>query len=227
MSIADRRHRRRALLIGGLAWIALGVFLLVVVGGATGFIPDDPIVPQMGFVDAGGGRVAVEIGPRAFAAAEGIEVRSGNQARNGRMLWQAKRTARSTDGVATDATDGRVVIGEVPTGFEQVDALVGALPKLWHVEVDNRCYFGSSVAPDTLTTDLVTLSSGERVTAAGFRANDRGFTSCDTNSLGGRLAAFAGVVSIALGGVLLIALWWDLRRGLPPELGGDEPTSET
>ena len=34
------------------------------------------------------------------------------------------------------------------------------------------------------------------------------------------LAAFAGLISIAIGGVLVLVVWWDRRRGLPPELTG-------
>ena len=209
----DRRRRRRTLLVAAAVWIGLGVILLVVVGGATGFIPDDPTVPQLGFVDAGDGRVAVEVGPTSLAQSEGIEVRSGSEPRNGRMLWRIKRTAR-----ASGTPDGRIVVGTVPPGFDEVTRLAGSLPRLWHVEVDNRCYFASAVVPTGLRTDAVTLSSGERVTPAGFRAADTGFSDCDTNSLGGRVAAFAGLVSIAVGGVLVLAFWWDLRRGLPAEL---------
>lgn len=200
-------RRRRTLLVAAVAWIAVGVILLVVVGGATGFIPDDPIVPEIGFVDAGDGRVALEIGPRSFAAAKGIEVRSGSAAGDGRMLWRVTRGSGSGSG------DGRVVVGETPDGFEEAEPLEADLPRLWHAEVDNRCYYGSSVVPDRLSADTVTLSSGEQVTVAGFRDGDRGFSSCDTNSLGSRLAAFAGLLAIAVGGVLVMITWWDLRRG--------------
>lgn len=207
------RRRRRGLFVAGLAWLALGIVLLLVIGGATGFLPDDPIVPEIGFVDAGDGRVAIEIGPRSFAQAEGIEIRSGSEPRDGRLLWHVTRS-----GSAAPGTDGRVVIGRVPDGFEEVEALEGDLPTLWHAEVDNRCYFGSNTVPDELSADLVTLESGEQLTADGFRDGDTGFSDCDTNSLGSRFAALAGLVSIGIGGVLVIVCWWDLRRGLPTAL---------
>lgn len=212
-------RRRRTLLIGGVVWLALGIVLLVVIGGATGFIPDDPVVPRIGFIDAGDGRTAIVVGATSFAQTEGIEIRSGSDARDGRILWHVTRS----DGSATDAdadADGRIVIGEVPDGFDEVEPLEADLPTLWHAEVDNRCYFASNTAPRALATDLVTLESGERVTPAGFQDGDTGFSSCDTNSLGGRLAAFAGLISIAIGGVLVLVAWWDRRRGLPPELTG-------
>lgn len=212
-------RRRRTLFVAGVVWLAFGVILLVVIGGATGFIPDDPTVPQVGFVDAGEGRVAIEIGPRSFADAEGIDVRtgSGSQSGDGRLLWGVERT-----GAAAGASDGRVVIGDLPDGFREVEAFDGTLPASWHVEVDNECFYGTNPVPTAaLDPELVTLTSGERVTPSSFRDGDVGFSSCDTSSLGGRLAAFVGLISIAIGGVLLIAAWWDLRRGLPSELTGE------
>lgn len=214
-------RRRRTLLIAGVVWLALGIVLLVVIGGATGFIPDDPVVPRIGFVDAGDGRTAIVVGATSFAQTEGIEIRSGSDARDGRILWHVTRSGDS----ATDA--GRIVIGEVPDGFDEVEPFEADLPTLWHAEVDNRCYFASNTAPKALATDVVTLESGERVTPAGFEDGDTGFSSCDTNSLGGRLAAFAGLISIAIGGVLVLVAWWDRRRGLPPELTARPPTARS
>ncbi|HOT81359.1 MAG TPA: hypothetical protein PKY13_15295, partial [Microthrixaceae bacterium] len=60
-------RRRRTLLIAGVVWLALGIVLLVVIGGATGFIPDDPVVPRIGFIDAGDGRTAIVVGATSFA----------------------------------------------------------------------------------------------------------------------------------------------------------------
>ena len=216
-------RRRRTLLIAGVVWLALGIVLLVVIGGATGFIPDDPVVPRIGFIDAGDGRTAIVVGATSFAQTEGIEIRSGSDARDGRILWHVTRSGDS----ATDADAGRIVIGEVPDGFDEVEPFEADLPTLWHAEVDNRCYFASNTAPRALATDLVTLESGERVTPAGFQDGDTGFSSCDTNSLGGRLAAFAGLISIAIGGVLVLVVWWDRRRGLPPELTARPPTARS
>jgi hypothetical protein len=198
------------LLGAGVLWLVMGVLIILVTGGISGFLPSDPSVPTIGFSDAGDGRVAIEVGPESFAQAEGIEIRTGSEAQDGRLLWKIKRTGASSK----DAT-GRVVVGEVPDGFAETDALEGSLPTLWHAEVDNRCYFGSDTVPKSVTADAVTLSSGERITSASFRSNDRGFSSCDTSTMAGRVAALAGLASVALGGVLLIAAWWDWRRGLP------------
>ena len=207
--------RRNRLLVGGPVLMVVGVVLIVVSGGA--FIPGDPAVPDVAFSDAGGGRLAVEIGPRSFPATEGIEVRTGSEALNGRLLWKVARTSSSAQGEAAT-----VVVGEVPDGFEETQALEADLPPLWHAEVDNRCYFGMGVAPREAVPEGKVVSTDPTVirTRAAFRADDRGFSSCDDSTFADRAPAFFGLLLLGIGGVLLCLAWWDWRRGLPTELGG-------
>ncbi|HNI35143.1 MAG TPA: hypothetical protein PLV93_07065 [Microthrixaceae bacterium] len=211
-------RRRLAFLVGAATWIGLGVVLLVVIGGASGFLPADPTVPTVGFASNADGTHLVVIGPESWPEVEGIEIRSGNQPLEGRLLWAAKRTGPRPAPSPNESTT--VEIGIPPPGFDETHALGGDLPRLWHAEVDNRCFYGSAVAPDSTTTDSVTLEDGQRVTAGGFAAADRGFSACDESTFGGRLAALLGILSIGIGGVLLIVTWWDWRRGLPPEMTG-------
>jgi len=214
--------RRRALLVAAVVWVGLGVALVSLAGGAGGFSPDDPTVPRIGFVGLADGKVGLVIGPESFAAAQAVEVRTGSQAQSGRMLWRVER--QRAEDAPDGPVDGVIVVGEAPDGFDETDPFVADLPTTWHAEIDNRCFLGSAVAPDgastgSLATDVVTMADGERITPDSFRAADQGFSECGSSSLGERAAAYIGLISIAIGGVLLVGCWWDWRRGLPAELG--------
>lgn len=197
-------QRRRLLVAAGVVWIALGAGVLAIVGGAGNFLPSDPAVPTIGFVDAGSRAgepqtIALEIGPESFAGAEGIELRSGTATREGELLWRVGRT-----GPSAGTTTGRVVIGEVPDGFEETEALDDPLPSSWHAEVYNRCYVGRGEPPAALAADTVSFEDGSRVTIDAFRAGDIGFSECDDSTVADRAAPFLGLVSIGIGGVLLM-----------------------
>lgn len=219
------RDRRRGLLAAGVVWLSLGVLLITVTGGVSGFFPGDPTVPTIGFAlvaeSDGPAGPAIVISRTALARTKGIEIRSGSQAKSGRLLWGAKRTTAAGAADSGDPNSGFVVIGLPPPGFRSTKVLDGDLPATWHAEVDNGCYFASAVAPKSLDNSTVTLENGDRVTAASILDDTAGYSDCNDGTLASRAGVFVGILAAGIGGVLLILAYLAARRKLPVELSSE------
>lgn len=172
-------------------------------------MPCDPSGGSTGFVDAGKGRVGVELGPLTAQALQELEVVRGvwPESNDGAVLWRIERSGE----VPADWV-GPVIIGQVPAGFTETVGLEQRLPDRWSVSISNGCYGDMTGVPETeLRPDRITRESGETVAIEEFRTEDLGFSLCEPPlPATARVLSLVGVVLGAVG--LAVAIMSSMRR---------------
>lgn len=189
------------LLIGGCL-----VFVPAVLSrGVCAFLPCDPGIANVGFVDAGAGAVGLEIGPVSAQAVETIEVRgvAASDASDGELLWRVQRS-----GDVPHDWDGSIVVGEVPAGFTETTSLRTPLPAAWTVSAYNECYggFPQRLPTAPLERHRTTDETGYRESVDTVRTASYGLSSCEPGPGARELAAMRSGVVLAAVGLLLLAV---------------------
>lgn len=192
---------------------------LVAENGICAFVPCDPAPVPVGFVDAGAGRVGIELSDHALAELHGLEVRTGGLGdTDTEVIWRIKRSTKTKP-----EWTGPIVVGEPPPGFKD-EVPLKSLPGRWTVALSTAgCYQGRWKRPDgSLRADEVTLENGTRQPVTVFRDTPWGFQACQEEPFSFQVAvAVAGLVLGTVGFVvLLVALGMQNR---PPSAPGPIP----